>query len=136
MRYAPLLFAIILTGCLISRGASEEERLAYIEQYDRPESITQALRNDTLAIGMTKREVRLVMGDPGSVNKYETDQLSRIDKYEVTGVREEWSYGFAGKRVIIQDGRVVALSRSRALEYRNESLGAGTPPSTGTGPYD
>lgn len=136
MRYVTLLLTVVLTGCLISRGASEEERRAYVQKYDRPASVTQAILNDTLAVGMTKREVQLVMGEPGSVNKYETDELSRINKYEITGVREEWSYGLAGKRVIIQDGRVVAVSRSRALEYRRQSLGAGTRPSTGTGPYD
>lgn len=126
MRYLTPLIALFLTGCIVSSGASQEERLAYLQQYDRPQSIEQAIRNDTVAIGMTRREVRLILGEPGDVSRYETEALSRIDRYEVTGVREEWNYGMAGRRIIIQDGRVVAVSASRALDFRLQTLGIGS----------
>jgi len=88
MRYlTALLTAILLTACVVS-DATREEKERHLELRDRPTHVENALLEDRVVRGMTRTEVKMVLGRPYTINKsnYRGDR------------KVQWCYQKAGGR--------------------------------------
>jgi len=74
------LLTVLLTAC----GPTEQARREYVQTHDRPAHVEEAIMKEKIVVGMSKEDVRMSWGRPGSINN---------SYHEGLGSESQWCYG-------------------------------------------